>query len=105
SRVDGRGARRRVGDREVERTALAELADDPHPAAVRFDDRPRDRQTEAEAAAVVLADLREALEHRLEHVGRDSRAGIADGDTELPARALAAEGDGPASRRELERVR
>ena len=76
--VDGdrrRGAVQR--EREAERRALARLALGPDPARVLLDDRARDRQPEPGAALLALVgrvDLAEALEDRLQLVGRDAAA-------------------------------
>src|SRR5687768_3188159 len=93
------------GNREVEGAAHADLALRPDAAAVRVDDAPRDVQTEAESSVVVLADLPEAFEYRLEHVARYAGAGVDHRHAQLVSGAFGANFDAAAARGELHRVR
>src|SRR4051794_16162359 len=103
------------GQRDRERGAAAGLALDADAAAVHPDELLHDAEPEAEAPTAELEVARRVVRHvepgeeRLEHpraalrVDPDARVAHADRD---PAVLLAhsGEGDGPAVRRELDRV-
>src|SRR4051812_27626604 len=81
---------------EMERAALPGPALCPHLAAVGFDDALRDEQPEPHASPVIFLNLPEALEDAFELILRDARAGIADGEPQLPGDVLGVNRDTPA---------
>src|SRR6476646_6239605 len=71
---------------------------------MRFQDAPRDVETESQTPAVATADLPESPEDGFQVLGGNSGAGDLDRDTDLAAGALGPDGDVRASRAELDRV-
>jgi hypothetical protein len=72
--------------------------------AVRVDDAFRDREAEADAAAIAAARLPEAIEQVIEMLLRNARTGVGDAEHDLHLVRPRREHDAPAGGRELDRV-
>src|SRR4051812_12694250 len=69
------------------------------------DDTFGDVEAEAQASSIILADLPEALEDRVQHVGGYPRAGVIDGEANEVSGPRADDPDPTPLRCELDRVR
>src|SRR4029077_20741985 len=95
------------GQRERERRPFPDSTLPPDPPAVELDELSAERKTEPRAFClpVGLTDLTELLEHELMVLGRDADPAVSDGDRNMTVRDPGADGDSPAFRSELDRVR
>src|SRR5690349_12772917 len=88
------------GKSNRERGAAAHLADDRDRAVQLLDDALRDREAEAEPAALGRD---EVVEDRREPLGRNAAARVGDGDLDVRGGALGRDGDAAAGLRRLDR--